>query len=154
MIVHEIATLSESNMLQGCLLVCVSSQWMSMSQDTRLGHLQRIPMTGRAMDDTAITDTTTAYRDTGWHTSHSAIALLCHGFFHTSTLTPQWPDNVTWSSGSHFGGIVHALWSTWLTYLTNGNRKTTWTLTIDAILLLNYCQSSLSTRTHTHRQTG
>ena len=43
-----------------------------------------------------------------------------------------------------------------LTYLTHDNRKTTWTLTIDAISLLNYCQSSLSTRTHTQtdRQTG
>ena len=31
-------------------------------QDTWSGHLQIIPMTGRAMDDTAITDTTTDYR--------------------------------------------------------------------------------------------
>ena len=60
-----------------------------MSQDTRSGHFQRIPLTGRPMDDTPITETTTDYQDTGWYTSHSAIALLCHWFFHASTLTPQ-----------------------------------------------------------------
>ena len=56
------------------------------------------------------------------------------------------------SFGSHLGGIFHALWSTSLTYLTHGNKKTNWTLTIDAISLLNYRQ--LSTRTHTHRHKG
>ena len=65
------------------------SQCMSMSQDTGSGHLQRIPLTGRPMDDTPVTETTTDYQDTGWHTSHSAIALLCHWFFHASTLNPQ-----------------------------------------------------------------
>ena len=66
---------------------------------------------------------------------------LAHGFVSTG------------SSGSHLGGIFYALWSTSLIYLTHGNRKTTWTLTIDAISWLNYCQSSLSTSTHTHRHT-
>ena len=58
----------------------------------------------------------------------------------------------TGSFDSHLGGIFHAVWSTSLKYLTHGNRKTTRTLTIDAISLLNYCQLSLSTRTHTGRQ--
>ena len=70
-------------------LITIYSQCMSMLQDTRSGHLQRIPLTGRPMDDTPITDTTTDYQDTGWHTSHSAIDLLCNWFFHASTLTPQ-----------------------------------------------------------------
>ena len=65
------------------------SQCMSMSQDIRSEHLQRIPLTGRPMGDTPITEITTDYQDTGWHTNHSAIALLCHWFFHASTLTPQ-----------------------------------------------------------------
>ena len=79
----------------------ICSQWMSMSQDTRSGHLLKIPVTGSAMHDTAVTDTTTDYRDTGWYTSHSAIVLFCHGFFHTSTLTPQWLDSFMVASALH-----------------------------------------------------
>ena len=52
-----------------------------MSLDTRSGHLQRILLTGRPMDDTPITETTTDYQHTGWHINHSAIALLCIGSF-------------------------------------------------------------------------
>ena len=75
----------------------ICSQWMSMSQDTRSGHLQRIPMTGRAMDDTAVTDTTTDYRTQDGTPVTVQSPCFAMGFFihlhwlHNDLIASPWP---------------------------------------------------------------